>query len=110
MSLFSLGFLRLAYAANISEHLPTQPWEYTHKDQTTTPGTSYVPCSLRTVSGFFNVPQSYLLTRVVRRGLRAAKELDSVDEKSMHSVDFFISLGNSSNDDSGDGNENATKE
>ena len=28
----------VAYAANISEHLPTQPWEYTHKDQTTTPG------------------------------------------------------------------------
>ena len=31
---------RVAYAASISEHLPTQPWEYTHKDQTTTPGTT----------------------------------------------------------------------
>ena len=27
ISLFTLGFLRVAYAANISEHLPTQPWE-----------------------------------------------------------------------------------
>ena len=36
---------RVAYAANISEHLPTQPWEYTHKDQTTTPGTTCpTPC------------------------------------------------------------------
>ena len=48
---------RVAYAASISEHLPTQPWEYTHKDQTTTPGTTSP--TLRTVSGFFNVPQSY---------------------------------------------------
>ena len=31
---------RVAYAANISEHFPTQPWEYTHKDQTTTLGTT----------------------------------------------------------------------
>ena len=31
---------------------------------------NYVPYSLRTVSVFFNVPQSYLRTRVVRRGLR----------------------------------------
>ena len=31
---------------------------------------NYIPYSLRTVSGFFNVPQSYLRTRVVRRGLR----------------------------------------
>ena len=29
---------------------------------------NYVPYSLRTVSGFFNVPQSYLQTRFVRRG------------------------------------------
>ena len=33
-------FLRVADTANISEHLPTQPWEYTHKHQTTTPGTT----------------------------------------------------------------------
>ena len=31
---------------------------------------NYVPYSLRTVSGFFNVPQSYLQIRFVRRGLR----------------------------------------
>ena len=31
---------RVAYAANISEHLPTQPWDYRHKVQTTTPGTT----------------------------------------------------------------------
>ena len=36
--------LRVTYAANISEHLPTQPWEYTHKDQTTTPGTTSPTC------------------------------------------------------------------
>ena len=26
-TLFTLGFFRVAYTANISEHLPTQPWE-----------------------------------------------------------------------------------
>ena len=31
---------------------------------------NYVPYSLRTVSEFFNVPQSYLQIRFVRRGLR----------------------------------------
>ena len=31
---------------------------------------NYVPFSLRTLSGFFNVPQSYIQTRVVRRDLR----------------------------------------
>ena len=31
---------RVAYAANISEHLPTQPWDYRHKVQTTTPRTT----------------------------------------------------------------------
>ena len=37
---------------------------------------NYVPYSLRTVSGFFNVPQSYLQTRIVRRayGLSSLSE------------------------------------
>ena len=39
--------------------------EYTHKDHTTTPGTTSP-----TLCEFFNVPQSYLQTRFVRRGLR----------------------------------------
>ena len=38
--IISLFTLWVFYVANISEHLPTQPWEYTHKDQTTTPGTT----------------------------------------------------------------------
>ena len=67
ISLFTLGFFRVAYAASISEHLPTQPQRPERPDHNTG---NYVPYSLRTVSGFFKVPQSYLQTRVVRRGLR----------------------------------------
>ena len=38
--IYPRSFFRVAYAANISEHLPTQPWDYRHKVQTTTPGTT----------------------------------------------------------------------
>ena len=68
ISLLYPQIFRVAYAANISKHLPTQPLECTHKDQTTTPGTTlYIPYSLQTVSGFFNIPQRYLRTRVQLR-------------------------------------------
>ena len=60
---------RVAYAASISEHLPTQPWEYTHKDQTTTPGTTS-PTLCEQWVGSLTSHRVILQTRVVRRGLR----------------------------------------
>ena len=49
--LFTLGFFRVAYAANISEHL-TIRLEIDHHTG------NYVPYSFRTVCGFFYVPQN----------------------------------------------------
>ena len=45
---------------------------------------NYIPYALRTASGFFNVPQSYLQARVVKPGAYGLSSLSEKTRKSNH--------------------------
>ena len=68
ISLFTLGFQSSLCSSYLRAFTHPTMRVYTQRPDHNTG--NYMPYSLLIVSGFFNVPQSYLQTRVVRRGLR----------------------------------------